>query len=77
VLSENYEVVHVDVGAGDKNQDLVTEYQVPRDEGIPSAAILESDGTLIFSQKNSEFENARRLTVEGLLDFLEKWELKA
>jgi thioredoxin 1 len=77
VLAENYEVVHVDVGAGDKNQDLMTEYHVPMDQGIPSVAILEGDGTLIYSQKNGEFENTRRLTVEALLDFLEKWKLKA
>jgi hypothetical protein len=77
VLAENYEVVHVDVGAGDKNQDLMTEYHVPMDQGIPSVAILESDGTLIYSQKDGEFENTRRLTVEKLLDFLEEWKLKA
>lgn len=77
VLAENYEVVHVDVGKGDKNQDLMADYQVPMDQGIPSVAILESDGTLIYGQKNGEFENARSLTVEGLLDFLEKWKLKA
>jgi thioredoxin 1 len=77
VLAENYEVVHVDVGAGDKNQDLMTEYHVPMDQGISSVAILESDGTLIYSQKDGEFENTRRLTVEKLLDFLEEWKLKA
>jgi thioredoxin 1 len=77
VLSENFEVVYVDVGTGDRNRDLMAEYQVPFDEGIPAVAILESDGTLIYSQRHGEFENARRLTPEALLDFLKKWELKA
>jgi thioredoxin 1 len=76
VLSENFEVVYVNVGTGDRNRDLMAEYQVPFDEGIPAVAILESDGTLIYSQKHGEFENARRLTPETLLDFLKKWELK-
>jgi thioredoxin 1 len=76
VLSENFEVVYVNVGTGDRNRDLMAEYQVPFDEGIPAVAILESDGTLIYSQKHGEFENARRLTPETLLGFLKKWELK-
>jgi thioredoxin 1 len=73
VLAENFEVVYVNVGTGDRNRDLMAQYQVPFDEGIPAVAILESDGTLIYSQKHGEFENARRLTPEALLDFLKKW----
>src|ERR1035441_1607835 len=29
ILAANYEVVHVDIGKGDKNQDLMTNYEVP------------------------------------------------
>jgi thiol:disulfide interchange protein len=76
VLAENYEVVYVNVGVGERNRDLMAKYQVPFDEGIPAVAIVESDGTLIYSQKHGEFENARRLTPEALLDFLKKWKLK-
>jgi thioredoxin 1 len=73
VLAHNYEVVHVDVGRGDKNQDLMDQYQVPMKKGIPGLAILNSDGKLLASQKNGEFENARALGPEDLLAFLNKW----
>jgi hypothetical protein len=73
VLNSNYEVVHVDVGEGDKNQDLMNEYQVPMKRGIPALAVLNSRGTLIYSQKNGEFERARALGPEDLLEFLRKW----
>jgi thioredoxin 1 len=76
VLSGNYEVVHVDVGRGDKNQDLMQEYQVPMKGGIPGLAVLGSNGKLLYSQKNGEFENARNLTPEALLEFLNKWKPK-
>jgi hypothetical protein len=76
-LAESYEVVYINVGVGERNRDLMAKYQVPFDEGIPAVAILESDGTLIYRQKHGEFENARRLTPEALLDFLKKWKLKA
>jgi len=73
VLSANYEVVHVDVGEGDKNQDLMNQYEVPMKRGIPGLAVLDGSGKLIYSQKNGEFENARSLAPEDLLAFLNKW----
>jgi hypothetical protein len=72
-LQNNFEVVHVDVGRGDKNQDLMEQYHVLMKKGIPGLAVLDSDGKLIFSQQNGEFENARALGPEDLLKFLNKW----
>lgn len=73
VLTKNYEVVHVDVGEGDKNQDLMQRYQVPMNKGIPAIAVLDSEGKLLYSQKGGEFEKARALTPEDVLAFLNKW----
>jgi hypothetical protein len=73
VLKSNFEVVHVDVGTGDKNQDLMNEYQVPMSRGIPALAVLDASGKLIYSQKNGEFERTRALGPEDLLAFLNKW----
>ena len=69
-----YEVVHVDLGDDEKkNGDLVKQFEVPLDKGIPALAVAESDGRLVVSQKNGEFEDARSLTPEALLEFLDKW----
>jgi thioredoxin 1 len=73
LISANYEVVHVDVGEGDKNQDLMKDYDVPMDRGIPAIAVLDSTGKLLYSQKNGEFEKARSLGPEDLLKFLNQW----
>lgn len=72
-LEKNFEVIHIDVGEGDKNQDLMEQYQVPMKRGIPGVAVLESDGKLLYSQKNGEFEKARSLAPQDLLAFLNKW----
>jgi len=76
-LNANYEVVHVDVGQGDKNQDLMNEYQVPMKRGIPAIAVLDATGQLLYSQKNGEFERARAMGPEDLLEFLNKWKVQA
>jgi thioredoxin 1 len=73
VLARNFELVHVDVGEGEKNQDLMQQYDVPMKRGIPAAAVLDSNGKLLFSQKGGEFEKARALAPEDVLQFLNKW----
>jgi len=73
ILAANYEVVHVDIGKGDKNQDLMTKYEVPMKRGIPGLAVLDADGKLVYSQKNGEFENARALAPDDFRAFLNKW----
>jgi thioredoxin 1 len=73
LLNSSYEVVHIDIGEGEKNQDLMQQYQVPMKKGIPALAVLESDGKLLYSQKNGEFEKARALGPEDLIQFLKKW----
>ena len=73
VLQRNYEVVHVDVGEGDKNQDIMQQYHVPMKKGIPSLAVLDSNGKLLYSQQGGEFEKARSLAPQDLLAFLNKW----
>ncbi|GAC1433133.1 MAG: hypothetical protein NVSMB58_16360 [Terriglobales bacterium] len=77
IVTRNYEVVHVDIGRGEKNQDLMEQYQVPMKKGIPGIAVLASDGKLLFSQKNGQFEKARALGPEDLLAFLNKWKTTA
>jgi thioredoxin 1 len=73
LLQRDFEVAHVDVGQGDKNQDLMQQYQVPMKRGIPALAVLDSDGKLLFSQEKGEFENARALAPADLFQFLNRW----
>jgi thioredoxin-related protein len=73
VLNRNYVVVHVDIGEYNKNLDVAKKYEIPLEKGVPAAAILESDGKLVFSQKNKEFEKAQSLAPEDILAFLNRW----
>lgn len=73
-----YQVVHVDIGDdGKKNADLAKQFQVPLDKGVPALAVADSEGKVLVSQKNGEFENARAMTPQALLEFLNKWKPEA
>ena len=70
----HYEIVHIDIGDdGKKNDDLAEQFQVPLDKGVPALAVIEGDGKLVVSEKNGEFEDARAMTPEVILEFLNKW----
>ena len=73
-----YEVVHVDIGKdGKKNGDIAKQFQVPMENGVPALAVVDGAGKLLVSQKNGEFEKARAITPEEMLDFLNKWKAEA
>ena len=73
LVNKNFVVVHVNIGEYDKNLDLAEKYDVPLKRGVPASAVLDSNGALLYSQKNGEFESARRMTKEDIVAFLEKW----
>jgi thioredoxin 1 len=72
-LNRYFIVVHVDIGEYNKNLELAKKYDVPLERGVPAAAILDSGGKLVASQKNQEFEKARSMSPEDILAFLNKW----
>lgn len=73
LVDKSFELVHVDIGQMDKNLEVAKQYDVPLDRGVPAIAVLDSDGKLLFSQKRGEFEAARSMAPEDILDFLNKW----
>jgi thioredoxin 1 len=73
LVNANYHVVHINVGDEDKNLDLAEKYGVPLKRGIPGLAVLDSDGHLIYSQKEGEFENSVRIGPADVTAFLKKW----
>jgi thiol:disulfide interchange protein len=75
-FTKYYELVHVDIGQGERNGDLVRKYKINLEKGVPAVSLLDSTGKLIFNDKGGEFEAARRMTEEDLLAFLDNWKAK-
>lgn len=66
IVEPAFVVVKVDVGNRDKNLDLMADYGMAVERGIPAVAILEADGRLVTAQREGELGDARSL---GPLDF--------
>lgn len=79
LLQSRYVLVHVNVGDKgiDSNFDIAERYGIPLKKGVPALAILESDGRVVYSQKNGEFESMRSMDPQSVNDFLRKWQGQA
>jgi thioredoxin 1 len=76
LIATNYEVVKVDVGRFDKNQDLGEKCHVPLKRGIPALAVLGPGGNLLYAMDEGQFADARNMSYESIREFFVKWEPK-
>lgn len=71
LLNSNYIVVHVDVGKYEKNLDLAKKYHVNLEKGVPSLAVLNAMGKVLYA--TGDFERARMMSEDDVIQFLDKW----
>ena len=73
IIASNYEVVKVDVGRFNKNQDLGDKYHMPLKHGIPALAVLDPGGKLLYAMDQGQFADARHMSYESIREFFVKW----
>ena len=76
LIATKYEVVKVDIGRHDKNEDLAEKYHVPLKHGIPALAVLDPAGNLLYAMDQGQFADARNMSYESIREFFVKWEPK-
>jgi thioredoxin 1 len=76
LLQSRYVLVHVNVGEKgiSDNFEVAERYGIPLKKGVPALAILESDGRVVYSQKNGEFESMRKMDPQSVNEFLKQWQ---
>jgi thiol:disulfide interchange protein len=73
IVKESFLLVHVDIGEGDKNLDLIKQFEATLDYGVPTVVILDNGGRVVYSSSKGEFEAARRMMKNDLVAFLNQW----
>jgi thioredoxin 1 len=73
LLEENFELVDINIGHFDANQDIAEHYGIPLQRGVPALVVLSSEGKVLLAQTHGEFESMRRLESSDLTKFLNDW----
>jgi hypothetical protein len=72
IFKDHFLLVHVDIGEGNKNLDLVKKYETTLDFVlVPTVVLLNGSGRVIYSSTKGEFEPARRMMKKDLLSVSE------
>jgi protein disulfide-isomerase len=72
LIATEFELVKVDVGNFDRNLDLVKAYGNPISKGIPAAVLLSADNEVLYATRAGELADARRMSENGIYDFLSR-----
>lgn len=73
LLDENFELVDVNIGRFDANQDIADRYGIPLKRGVPALVVLSPEGKVLMAQTHGEFESMRNLQSSDLTKFLNDW----
>jgi thioredoxin 1 len=73
IVKKSFLLVHVDIGEGDKNLDLIKKYETTIGFGVPTVVIIDAEGRVVYSSTKGEFEAARRMMKKDLVAFLNQW----
>jgi thioredoxin 1 len=74
IVEPSFVFVKVSIGNRNRNLELMTDFGMAVENGIPAVAILEPDGTLVAAQRQGEFRNASALlSVAEIVSFFHRW----
>jgi len=72
LLAKNVDVVFIDVGERDRNMDLAAQYKAPVMAGIPSVALVDSAGQILFSSQAKDLKNAANMSEQEIFEYFQK-----
>lgn len=73
LLEDNFELVDINIGRFDANQDIAARYGIPLQRGVPALVVLSPEGKVLLAQTHGEFESMRHLQSSDLTKFLNEW----
>jgi hypothetical protein len=77
LLEGNFEVVHVDIGNGERNGKVALRCGVSLQNGVPALAVLDAQGKVLFGETGGKFQSITSRAPEDIIDFLNRWQAKS
>lgn len=73
-VKRHYELVSVDIGRMDKNQQVPARYGLDHVQGVPALLVIDPrTGRLINAGDISALSDARSMTAQAMVDWLARW----
>jgi hypothetical protein len=73
VVAPGFVIVPIDVGNRDRNLELLADFGMKVDAGIPAVAFLEASGELVHAHRQGELRHARGLSAVEIAEVFHRW----
>ena len=71
-IDEKFRILHIDVGRYDINMDLMEEYGIPSQEGVPRVLVFDFERNLINNTTTAEWRTARDRSAQEIFNFFQE-----
>jgi hypothetical protein len=73
-VKQHYELVSIDIGRMDKNQQVPVRYGLDHVQGVPALLVIDPrTKRLINAGQISALSDARSMTAQAMVDWLARW----
>ena len=77
IMTENYEIVHLNYSKENKNEEILAKLEFPQRFGFPVFVILDSTGKRIHTQNSAYLEEGAGHSTKLISEFLQQWSPKS
>ena len=75
-IMQHFDILYVDVKRYEINMDLMEEYGIPSQEGIPRVLVFDHEKNLLNSSTTAEWRTARERSSQDIFNFFQDLALK-
>tara|TARA_B100000029_G_scaffold227254_1_gene225070 strand:+ start:17599 stop:18099 length:501 start_codon:yes stop_codon:yes gene_type:complete len=72
-MTQNFEILHIDLGRYDINMELLEVLGIPKQEGVPRVVIFDQNGSPLNLDTNDEWRTARDRKQQDIFNYFQSF----
>ncbi len=70
-MDRYYRIMHVDVGRYDKNMNLISYFNIPKEEGVPRVLVFDKNKNILNMDSTKEWTTARDRKQQEIFNYFQ------
>ena len=70
-MDRYYRIMHVDVGRYDKNMNLISYFNIPKEEGVPRVLVFDKNKNILNMDSTKEWTTARDRNQQEIFNYFQ------
>ena len=70
-MDRYYRIMHIDVGRYDKNMNLISYFNIPKEEGVPRVLVFDKNKNILNMDSTKEWTTARDRKQQEIFNYFQ------